>query len=132
MNSEKVKTKVPTINWMRVHIHLAYHGFFSSIDLNYSFHNTLNIHCIQKSIRNIPEFVTCMFQIWYKVTRDILNGQELLLGPRTPLPLQDVFTGAGKLYLSSSISRFITSTRYTVIQFNIIFSNILETYIWNR
>lgn len=28
MNSEKVKTKVPTINWMRVHIHLAYHSFF--------------------------------------------------------------------------------------------------------
>ncbi|KAI5642102.1 zinc finger, c2H2 type domain-containing protein [Phthorimaea operculella] len=31
-------------------------------------------------------------QVWYKVTRDISSGQELLLGPRTPLPLQDVFS----------------------------------------
>ncbi|XP_073962070.1 transcription factor hamlet-like isoform X3 [Choristoneura fumiferana] len=46
-------------------------------------------------------------QVWYKVTRDILNGQELLLGPRTPLPLQDVFTGAGRqgsTLSSSSVS----------------------------
>ncbi|CAB3234126.1 unnamed protein product [Arctia plantaginis] len=29
-------------------------------------------------------------QVWYKVVREIPSGQELLLGPRTPLPLQDV------------------------------------------
>ncbi|KAL4711523.1 hypothetical protein ACJJTC_000539, partial [Scirpophaga incertulas] len=29
-------------------------------------------------------------QVWYKVIREIHSGQELLLGPRTPLPLQDV------------------------------------------
>ncbi|XP_049875640.1 histone-lysine N-methyltransferase PRDM16-like isoform X2 [Pectinophora gossypiella] len=31
-------------------------------------------------------------QVWYKVTKDVASGQELLLGPRTPLPLQDVLT----------------------------------------
>ncbi|CAK1555649.1 unnamed protein product [Leptosia nina] len=35
-------------------------------------------------------------QIWYKVTRDISSGQELLLGPRTPLPLQDVLAAGGR------------------------------------
>ncbi|CAH2043788.1 unnamed protein product, partial [Iphiclides podalirius] len=35
-------------------------------------------------------------QIWYKVTREIVSGQELLLGPRTPLPLQDVLAAAGR------------------------------------
>ncbi|XP_039756253.1 histone-lysine N-methyltransferase PRDM16-like isoform X1 [Pararge aegeria] len=35
-------------------------------------------------------------QVYYKVTRDIPPGQELLLGPRTPLPLQDVFTPPGR------------------------------------
>ncbi|XP_045488833.1 histone-lysine N-methyltransferase PRDM16 isoform X2 [Pieris rapae] len=35
-------------------------------------------------------------QIWYKVTRDIPSGQELLLGPRTPLPLQDVLSAGGR------------------------------------
>ncbi|XP_063626052.1 histone-lysine N-methyltransferase PRDM16-like isoform X2 [Cydia splendana] len=35
-------------------------------------------------------------QVWYKVTRDIVSGQELLLGPRTPLPLQDVQAAAGR------------------------------------
>ncbi|KAJ0174600.1 hypothetical protein K1T71_009708 [Dendrolimus kikuchii] len=29
-------------------------------------------------------------QVWYKVIREIPSGQELLLGPRTPLPMQDV------------------------------------------
>nr|XP_013189761.1 unnamed protein product [Amyelois transitella] len=29
-------------------------------------------------------------EVWYKVIREIPSGQELLLGPRTPLPLQDV------------------------------------------
>ncbi|XP_059052624.1 histone-lysine N-methyltransferase MECOM-like isoform X2 [Achroia grisella] len=29
-------------------------------------------------------------EVWYKVIRDITPGQELLLGPRTPLPLQDI------------------------------------------
>ncbi|XP_075980650.1 transcription factor hamlet-like isoform X2 [Anticarsia gemmatalis] len=29
-------------------------------------------------------------QVYYKVVREIPSGQELLLGPRTPLPLQDV------------------------------------------
>ncbi|XP_064073558.1 histone-lysine N-methyltransferase MECOM-like isoform X2 [Vanessa tameamea] len=35
-------------------------------------------------------------QIWYKVTRDIASGQELLLGPRTSLQLQDVVSGIGR------------------------------------
>ncbi|CAH0725700.1 unnamed protein product, partial [Brenthis ino] len=50
-------------------------------------------------------------QIWYKVTRDIPKGQVLLLGPRTPLPLQDVFTansGRDSANLSSSNSQPLT------------------------
>ncbi|XP_068617660.1 transcription factor hamlet-like isoform X2 [Battus philenor] len=35
-------------------------------------------------------------QIWYKVSREIVSGQELLLGPRTPLPLQDVVPASGR------------------------------------
>ncbi|XP_041982106.1 histone-lysine N-methyltransferase PRDM16-like isoform X2 [Aricia agestis] len=35
-------------------------------------------------------------QIWYQVSRDVPSGQELLLGPRTPLPLQDVFAAGGR------------------------------------
>ncbi|XP_013180190.1 PREDICTED: PR domain zinc finger protein 16-like isoform X3 [Papilio xuthus] len=34
-------------------------------------------------------------QIWYKVIQEITVGQELLLGPRTPLPLQDVLAAVG-------------------------------------
>ncbi|GBP75225.1 Transcription factor hamlet [Eumeta japonica] len=29
-------------------------------------------------------------QLWYKLCRDVPAGQELLIGPRTPLPLHDV------------------------------------------
>ncbi|XP_026726810.1 MDS1 and EVI1 complex locus protein-like isoform X2 [Trichoplusia ni] len=31
-------------------------------------------------------------QVWFKVVREISAGQELLLGPRTPLPLGDLFS----------------------------------------
>ncbi|XP_026321463.1 MDS1 and EVI1 complex locus protein-like isoform X3 [Hyposmocoma kahamanoa] len=41
-------------------------------------------------------------QVWYKVTRDIQSGQELLLGPRTPLPLQDVHTTPDRQSFNSS------------------------------
>ncbi|CAG4952165.1 unnamed protein product [Colias eurytheme] len=52
-------------------------------------------------------------QIWYKVTRDIPSGQELLLGPRTPLPLQDVLAAGvsgreGSSVNSSSGSQALT------------------------
>lgn len=35
-------------------------------------------------------------QVWYKTVREISPGEELLLGPRTPLPLQDVLAVAGR------------------------------------
>ncbi|XP_011547900.3 histone-lysine N-methyltransferase PRDM16 isoform X3 [Plutella xylostella] len=35
-------------------------------------------------------------QIWYKVVRDIPAGHELLLEPRSPLPLHDVLAVAGR------------------------------------
>ncbi|XP_030020320.2 transcription factor hamlet isoform X2 [Manduca sexta] len=40
-------------------------------------------------------------QVWYKVIREIPSGQELLLGPRTPLPLQDVMSAAAERQSSS-------------------------------
>ncbi|CAG9788765.1 unnamed protein product [Diatraea saccharalis] len=36
-------------------------------------------------------------QVWYKVIREIHTGEELLLGPRTPLPLQDVLPPSTEL-----------------------------------
>ncbi|XP_050682204.1 MDS1 and EVI1 complex locus protein EVI1-A-like isoform X2 [Leptidea sinapis] len=49
-------------------------------------------------------------QIWYKVVGDIASGQELLLGPRTPLPLQDVLAAGGRETVSqqSSVSLSLT------------------------
>ncbi|KAL0871268.1 hypothetical protein ABMA27_005023 [Loxostege sticticalis] len=41
-------------------------------------------------------------QVWYKVIREIQSGQELLLGPRTPLPLQDVLPTATEHQSSSN------------------------------
>ncbi|XP_072944543.1 transcription factor hamlet-like isoform X2 [Epargyreus clarus] len=35
-------------------------------------------------------------QLWYKVIRDVPSGQELLLGPRTILPLQDDHAATGR------------------------------------
>ncbi|XP_053610880.1 histone-lysine N-methyltransferase PRDM16-like isoform X3 [Plodia interpunctella] len=44
-------------------------------------------------------------EVWYKVIRDISSGQELLLGPRTPLPLQDVMPSSEHQSSSNKFSQ---------------------------
>ncbi|RVE49812.1 hypothetical protein evm_005542, partial [Chilo suppressalis] len=43
-------------------------------------------------------------QVWYKVIHEIHSGQELLLGPRTPLPLQDVLPPSAELPAANKYS----------------------------
>lgn len=46
---------------------------------------------------HIMTVLLLLLQVWYKTIREIPPGEELLLGPKAPLPLQDVFGSAGKL-----------------------------------
>lgn len=34
--------------------------------------------------------ISIVLQMWYETNRDIASGEELILGPREPLQLQDV------------------------------------------
>ncbi|OWR46094.1 transcription factor hamlet like protein [Danaus plexippus plexippus] len=52
-------------------------------------------------------------QVWYKVTRDVSAGQELLVGAWTSLPLQDVLT-TGVVYTSHSGGSLLRSKGWSV------------------